>query len=122
VDIRFSGPRLDPEKDFRNHRMPWEMKYRGFGDPQSHPGSDSDFAGQSEYVQGAWENERVHTTAPGTDWIWPRCSAVGQDRIHFQWGENELRMWEHAKKVCGGHARRWWGGEFRCRTAGESRL
>jgi choline dehydrogenase-like flavoprotein len=25
---------LDPEKDFRNHRMSWEMKYRGFGDPK----------------------------------------------------------------------------------------
>ena len=28
------GRKLDPEKDFRNHRMPWEMKYRGFLDPK----------------------------------------------------------------------------------------
>jgi len=28
-----AGRRLDPKKDFRNHRMPWEMKYRSFGDP-----------------------------------------------------------------------------------------
>src|SRR5664279_5826512 len=70
-----SGRRLDPEKDFRNHRMPWEMKYRGFGDPQSHSGFDAEFPGQSEYVRGAWESEQVHTTAPDTDWIWPRCSA-----------------------------------------------
>jgi choline dehydrogenase-like flavoprotein len=29
-----SGRRLDPEKDFRNHRMSWEMKYRGFATPR----------------------------------------------------------------------------------------
>jgi len=81
-----SGRRLDPEKDFRNHRMPWEMKYRGFGDPQSHSGLDAEFPGQSEYVRGAWESEQVHTTAPDTDWIWPRCSAVG-GKTNF-WGRS----------------------------------
>jgi len=29
-----AGRRLDPAKDFRNHRMPYDMKYRGFGDPK----------------------------------------------------------------------------------------
>ncbi len=24
-----AGRRLDPEKDFRYHRMPWDMKFRG---------------------------------------------------------------------------------------------
>jgi choline dehydrogenase-like flavoprotein len=81
-----SGRRLDPEKDFRNHRMPWNLKYRGFGDPQSRSQSDAEFPGQSEYVHGAWESERVHTTAPGTKWIWPRCSAVG-GKTNF-WGRS----------------------------------
>ena len=27
------GRRLDPAKDFRHHRKPWDMKFRGFGDP-----------------------------------------------------------------------------------------
>lgn len=80
-----SGRRLDPEKDFRHHRMPWEMKYRGFGDPKSQT-SDADFPGPSEYVQGAWETENVHTTAPGTDWVWPRCSAIG-GKTNF-WGRS----------------------------------
>ena len=26
-----SGRRLDPAKDFRNHRQPYDMLYRGFG-------------------------------------------------------------------------------------------
>jgi len=25
---------------------------------------------------------------------------IPKPRIHFQWGENELKMWEHAKKTC----------------------
>jgi choline dehydrogenase-like flavoprotein len=25
---------------------------------------------------------------------------IPKARIHFQWGENELKMWDHAKKVC----------------------
>src|SRR5437667_3263536 len=28
-----AGRRLDPAKDFRNHRKPWQMTFRGFGDP-----------------------------------------------------------------------------------------
>src|ERR1035437_8202044 len=29
-----AGRRLDPEKDFRYHRMPWDMKFRGLDDPR----------------------------------------------------------------------------------------
>jgi len=86
-----SGQRLDPGKDFRNHRMPWEMKYRGFGDPQTRIDSQPDFV-NTEYVPGAWERELVHTTAPGTKWIWPRCSAVG-GKTNF-WGRSSARFAE----------------------------
>jgi choline dehydrogenase-like flavoprotein len=72
-----SGRRLDPEKDFRNHRMPWELKYRAFGDPATHPRSGAEFVGDSEYIQGAWEDEQAYTTAAGTNWRSRRCSAVG---------------------------------------------
>jgi choline dehydrogenase-like flavoprotein len=85
-----SGRRLDPDKDFRNHRMPWELKYRGFGDPQTHPRSQTDFVGDSEFVQGAWENEAAYTQAPGTKWGWPRCSAVG-GKTNF-WGRSSTRF------------------------------
>ena len=87
-----SGRRLDPEKDFRNHRMSWELKYRGFGDPRTHPQSQTDFVGDNEYVQGAWENEVTYTTAPGTNWVSPRCSAVG-GRTNF-WGRSSARFGE----------------------------
>ena len=29
-----AGRRLNPEKDFRYHRMPWDMKFRGLDDPK----------------------------------------------------------------------------------------
>lgn len=86
-----SGRRLDPRKDFRNHRMPWEMKYRGFGDPQTRIPAQPDFV-NTEYVNGAWEHELVHTTASGTKWLWPRCSAVG-GKTNF-WGRSAARFGE----------------------------
>src|SRR6201994_3508149 len=49
-----AGRRLDPEKDFRNHRMPWEMKFRGFGDPAKQ--SESVGFMDSEWVEGVWEH------------------------------------------------------------------
>jgi choline dehydrogenase-like flavoprotein len=86
-----SGRQLDPAEDFRNHRMPWEMKYRGFGDPKTHPPSQPGFI-DSEYVKGAWEHEVTYTTAPGTKWMWPRCSAVG-GKTNF-WGRSSARFGE----------------------------
>src|SRR6267142_7163252 len=71
-----AGRRLDPQKDFRNHRMPWEMKFRGFGDPAKRRADDPGFV-DAEWVEGVWEHEITFTTAPGTVWMWPRCYAVG---------------------------------------------
>jgi choline dehydrogenase-like flavoprotein len=86
-----SGRRLDPQKDFRNHRMPWEMKYRGFGDPRTRIPSQPDFV-NTEYTEGVWERELVYTTAEGTKWMWPRCSAVG-GKTNF-WGRSSARYGE----------------------------
>src|SRR5216683_3019505 len=84
-----SGRRLDPEKDFRNHRMSWEMKYRGFGDPKTRMKDMPDFL-DSEYNPGAWEHDIAYTTAQGTKWMWPRCSAVG-GKTNF-WGRSSARF------------------------------
>ncbi|MBZ5527585.1 MAG: GMC family oxidoreductase [Acidobacteriia bacterium] len=83
-----AGRRLDPRKDFRNHRMPWEMKFRGFGDP----GERTGYPGfvDSEWGQDIWEHEIGYTTAPGTDWMWPRCFAVG-GKTNF-WGRSSARF------------------------------
>jgi choline dehydrogenase-like flavoprotein len=84
-----SGRRLDPEKDFRNHRATWEMKYRGFGDPKTRMKDTPGFL-DSEYNPGAWERDVGFTAAPGTKWMWPRCSAVG-GKTNF-WGRSSARF------------------------------
>ena len=83
-----AGRRLDPSKDFRNHRMPWDMKFRGFGDPAKR--AESYGFMDSEWVEGVWEHEIPFTTAPGTQWMWPRCFAVG-GKTNF-WGRSSARF------------------------------
>ena len=83
-----AGRRLDPQKDFRNHRMPWEMKFRGFGNPDMR--SDNPGFVDAEWGEGVWEHEITFTTAPGTVWMWPRCFAVG-GKTNF-WGRSSARF------------------------------
>ncbi len=83
-----AGRRLDPVKDFRNHRQPYEMKYRGFGDPRKRAQSYGYM--DNEYTDGVWEHEITYTTAPGTEWQWPRCYAVG-GKTNF-WGRSSARF------------------------------
>lgn len=83
-----SGRRLDPEKDFRNHKKSYDMKYRGFGDPKKR---DKYYPYvESEYTEGLWEHGITYTTAPGTVWEWPRCHAVG-GKTNF-WGRSSARF------------------------------
>jgi len=79
---------LDPRKDFRNHRMPYDMKFRGFGDPKEEKQRIGYM--DNEYTEGIWEHDIVYTTAPGTKWTWPRCFAVG-GKTNF-WGRSSARF------------------------------
>jgi len=62
-----AGRRLDPEKDFRFHRMPWDMKFRGLDDPKRR-GKSFGYM-DNEYTKAAWDHEIPFTVAPGTNWI-----------------------------------------------------
>ena len=83
-----AGRRLNPQKDFRYHRMPWEMKFRGLDDPRRK--AESYGYMDNEYTSSAWEHEIPFTTAPGTSWMWPRCNAVG-GKTNF-WGRSSARF------------------------------
>jgi len=83
-----AGRRLDPAKDFRHHRKPWDMKFRGFGDPAKR--AESYGYMDNEWVEGVWEHEIPFTTGPGTKWMWPRCFAVG-GKTNF-WGRSSARF------------------------------
>lgn len=84
-----SGRRLDPAKDFRNHKMSYDMKYRGFGNPKTR---DQYYTVENEYTEGVWEHGITYTMAPGTVWEWPRCHAVG-GKTNF-WGRSSARFAE----------------------------
>ena len=64
------------------------MKFRGFGDPAKR--AESYGYMDSEWVEGVWEHEIPFTTAPGTQWMWPRCFAVG-GKTNF-WGRSSARL------------------------------
>lgn len=85
-----AGRRLTPSKDFRNHRMSYDMKFRGFNDPAKRAQSYGYM--DNEYTDGIWEHEITYTTAPGTEWMWPRCYAVG-GKTNF-WGRSSARFSE----------------------------
>jgi len=100
-----SGRRLRPAKDFRNHRQPYDMTYRGFGDPRKR---DRYYHIENEYSDGLWEHGITYTTAPGTSWEWPRCHAVG-GKTNF-WGRSAARMGEidfKAATLDGGYDTDW---------------
>ncbi len=95
-----AGRRLDPAKDFRNHRMPWDMQFRAFGDPADRKNVVGFM--DAEYTAGVWEREIPFTTAPGTEWTWPRCFAVG-GKTNF-WGRSSARFGDidfKAKSISG---------------------
>jgi choline dehydrogenase-like flavoprotein len=90
-----SGPRTDPAKDYRLHRQPFDLKYRGYGDPLRFEGKahqEPYSVEESEYSEGRdlFEHDIAYSTAPGTDWYWKRCKATG-GKANF-WGRSSARF------------------------------
>jgi choline dehydrogenase-like flavoprotein len=84
-----AGRELDPKTDFQNHKMPYDLKFRGYGSPERQAQSVGFM--DNEYVPAdVWEHEIAYSTAPGTRWTWPRCYAVG-GKTNF-WGRSSARM------------------------------
>ena len=90
-----SGPRIDPDKDYRGHRQVYDLKYRGFGDPNALAGSahqEHYSVEESEYNEGPYlfEHDVAYSNAPGTNWYWKRCKATG-GKANF-WGRSSCRF------------------------------
>jgi len=79
------GRRTVPSRDFRNHKQPYDMKYRGFGDPRVER-----YHEESEYAPDCWEHDITYTNAPGTDWEWVRVKVTG-GKCNF-WGRSSARF------------------------------
>ena len=90
-----SGPRTNPQTDYRHHRQVYDLKYRGFGDPLALKGSahqERYSVEESEYNEGPhlWEHDVTYSNAPGTDWYWKRCKGTG-GKANF-WGRSSCRF------------------------------
>ncbi len=84
-----AGRQVDPAKDFRMHRMPYDVKFRGLGSPARR--AESVGYMDNEYVApDAWEHEIAYATGEGTRWTWPRSNLVG-GKTNF-WGRSAARM------------------------------
>src|SRR5246500_5351454 len=82
-----AGPRLDPDKDFKEHVWPYQLAHRGAGIGGMHPGIGNEFMSPN----GFWEIEgEPYTTAPGSRFRWFRSRIVGGRTNH--WGRIALRF------------------------------
>jgi len=84
-----AGRELNPQTDFQNHKMPYDLKFRGYGSPSRRKQSVG-FMDNEFISDDVWEHEIAYSTAPGTRWTWPRCNAVG-GKTNF-WGRSAARM------------------------------
>jgi len=89
-----SGPRTDPAKHYRMHRQPYDLKYRGQGNPLSLAGRSHQehySVEEGEYTEGPelFEHDIAYSNASGTDWYWKRCKGTG-GKANF-WGRSSAR-------------------------------
>jgi choline dehydrogenase-like flavoprotein len=83
-----AGPRLNPDKDFKEHVWPYELAHRGVG-----VAGGGRFQFNDEFLapNGFWEIEgEPYTTAPGSNFRWFRSRIEGGRTNH--WGRISLRF------------------------------
>ncbi len=90
-----SGQRTNPAEDYRLHRQPYDLKFRGLGNPlalQGKPHQEHYTVEESEYSEGRdlFEHDITYSIAPGSDWYWKRCKATG-GKANF-WGRSSARF------------------------------
>lgn len=83
-----AGPRLDPDKDFKEHVWPYQLAHRGAGvGARAREGFVNEFLAPN----GFWEIEgEPYTTAPGSSFRWFRSRIEGGRTNH--WGRIALRF------------------------------
>src|SRR5260221_9317602 len=89
-----SGPRTEPARDYRMHRQAYDLKFRGYGDPQALAGrahQERYSVEESEYSEGPrlWEHDIAYSNGAGTNWYWKRCKGTG-GKANF-WGRSSCR-------------------------------
>ena len=88
VGMLEAGPRLNPEKDYKEHIWPYELAHRG-----ADVGAKGRLQMNNEFMapNGAWEIDgEPYTTAPGSNFRWFRSRIEGGRTNH--WGRIALRF------------------------------
>ncbi|HLY40354.1 MAG TPA: GMC family oxidoreductase [Terracidiphilus sp.] len=82
-----AGPRVDPDRDFKEHVWPYQLPHRGVGVGGRLAGIGDEFMAPN----GFWEIEgEPYTTAPGSAFRWFRSRIEGGRTNH--WGRIALRF------------------------------
>lgn len=82
-----AGPRLDPDRDFKEHVWPYQLAHRGVGVGGRQRGIGNEFMAPN----GFWEVPgEPYTTAPGSSFRWFRSRIEGGRTNH--WGRIALRF------------------------------
>lgn len=82
-----AGPRLDPDRDFKEHVWPYQLAHRGVGIGGRQRGIGDEFMAPN----GFWEIPgEPYTTAPGSSFRWFRSRIEGGRTNH--WGRIALRF------------------------------
>ncbi len=82
-----AGPRLDPDRDFKEHVWPYQLAHRGVGIGGKQRGIGNEFMAPN----GFWEIKgEPYTTAPGSSFRWFRSRIEGGRTNH--WGRIALRF------------------------------
>ena len=82
-----AGPRLNPDRDFKEHTWPYQLPHRGVGIGGKQRGIGNEFMAPN----GFWEMEgEPYTTAPGSSFRWFRSRIEGGRTNH--WGRIALRF------------------------------
>src|ERR1700723_590093 len=82
-----AGPRLDPDRDFKEHVWPYQLAHRGVGIGGRQRGIGDEFMAPN----GFWEIEgEPYTTAPGSSFRWFRSRIEGGRTNHY--GRISLRV------------------------------
>lgn len=94
-----AGPRLEPAKDFRTHKWPYELPFRGFDRPGDRQKFYPNQWTADEYTRHLYVEDREHpyTTEPGLPYTWVRSRCVGGKLLH--WGRNARRLSDYDFKA-----------------------
>jgi len=94
-----AGPRLDPARDFRTHRWPYEMPFRGFDRPGDREKFYPHQIYTDEYTRALYIEDPQHpyTTPEDKPYTWVRSRCVGGKILH--WSRNARRLSDYDFKA-----------------------